>query len=108
MADNEKLTEAEQERAAQAPDAQPGLEQAPAVAGADQVQDKMNAITDKGYQGHTPDPTPDSHYTVAGVLAGLPTPENDAGQAAKADAAARDLAAQAEAAADPKGRKAAK
>src|SRR6478736_5682367 len=30
MADNEKLTEAEQERVAQAPDAQPGLEQAPA------------------------------------------------------------------------------
>lgn len=85
------VSPAEQERVAHAPDQQPGLEPAPAVAGAEQVQATMDAIQAQGYQGQTPDPTPDSHYTVAGVLAGLPTPETDPEQAAKAVASARAL-----------------
>lgn len=87
------MTEAETERAAQAPKTQPGLERATGAAGSDQVQAKMDAIQAVGYFGSVPDPTPDSAYTVAGVLAGAPTPENNEGQAAKADAASRDLAA---------------
>lgn len=32
---------------------------------------------DKGYFGHQVDKTPNENYTVAGVLAGKPTPETD-------------------------------
>jgi hypothetical protein len=35
----------------------------------------MDEETEKGYRGTKVDPTPDSHYTVDGVLAGKPTPE---------------------------------
>jgi hypothetical protein len=37
---------------------------------------------DKGYYGVEADPTPDHHYTVAGVLAGKPTPETTKGEVA--------------------------
>lgn len=37
-----------------------------------------------GHLGYSPDPTPNEHYTVAGVLAGKPTPETDAALAAEA------------------------
>ncbi|MGV9600794.1 hypothetical protein ACWDR1_29455 [Streptosporangium sandarakinum] len=30
-----------------------------------------------GYFGHKVDPTPNEHYTVAGVVEGKPTPETD-------------------------------
>jgi hypothetical protein len=32
---------------------------------------------DKGYRGVQADETPNENYTVAGVLAGKPTPETD-------------------------------
>lgn len=48
------------------------------------------ALTDEeaqeaGFFGFEVDPTPDEHYTVAGVTAGKPTPETDekAAEAAK-------------------------
>lgn len=41
-----------------------------------------------GYLGTKVDPTPDEHYTVAGVLAEKPTPENDQ----QSRAAAREAA----------------
>lgn len=46
-------------------------------AGADQVQSRMDEENAVGYRGHNPSPVPNSHYTVAGVLAGKPTPETD-------------------------------
>jgi len=52
--------------------------------GAAEVQAAMDQATEQGYFGTSADPTPDKHYTVAGVLAGKPTPETDAGAAAKA------------------------
>lgn len=65
----------------------------PADAGEADVQSKKDAEDETGYVGHKIDPTPDEHYTVAGVLAGKPTPENDlqhaAGVRAQLDAAAR-------------------
>lgn len=55
-----------------------------ASAGGDQVQAATDAAEDKGYFGEKTDPTPNEHYTVAGVVAGKPTPETDAGAAAEA------------------------
>lgn len=46
--------------------------------GADQVQQAKDAEDAQGFVGGKVDPTPDEHYTVAGVLAGKPTPETDA------------------------------
>lgn len=57
-------------------------------AGQDEVQKKVDIETEQGFRGDKVDPTPDSHYTVAGVLAGKPTPETDDKAAAKADEAA--------------------
>lgn len=48
-----------------------------ADAGAEQVQEKMDEITEKGYRGVAVDPTPNEAYTVAGVTSGAPTPETD-------------------------------
>lgn len=48
--------------------------------GEDQVQEKVDAETEAGLRGHKVDPTPNAHYTVAGVIAGKPTPENNAGR----------------------------
>lgn len=42
-----------------------------------EVQRRVDAAEEKGYVGETPDPTPDEHYTVGGVIAGKPTPETD-------------------------------
>lgn len=53
-------------------------------ASADEVQANMDEINDKGYMGERTDPTPLENYTVAGVVAGKPTPETDAKAAAKA------------------------
>ncbi|MEU0670358.1 hypothetical protein ABZ508_33355 [Streptomyces lavendulocolor] len=42
-----------------------------------EVQKVVDEAEDKGYIGVPVDPTPKSHYTVAGVIAGEPTPETD-------------------------------
>ena len=51
--------------------------QPPQDAAQKEVQKAVDAAEDKGYLGVEVDPTPDSHYTVAGVTAGKPTPETD-------------------------------
>jgi hypothetical protein len=56
--------------------------------GADQVQQATDEAEDQGFVGVKVDPTPDEHYTVAGVVAGKPTPETDPEAAAKAAQAA--------------------
>ncbi|GGV91592.1 hypothetical protein [Streptomyces massasporeus] len=45
------------------------------------VQKTFDEAEDKGYLGVPVDPTPKENYTVAGVLAGKPTPETDADHA---------------------------
>lgn len=58
-----------------------GKEEAPEV---EEVQKAMDEEQARGYRGTKPDPTPNANYTVAGVIAGKPTPETDATQAEKA------------------------
>lgn len=41
------------------------------------AQEAMDAEHERGYRGVAVDPTPNEHYTVAGVTAGKPTPETD-------------------------------
>jgi hypothetical protein len=48
-----------------------------------EVQAKKDAEDAQGVIGHKVDPTPDEHYTVAGVTAGKPTPETDPDHRAK-------------------------
>ena len=48
-----------------------------------EVQAKKDAEDAQGFIGRKVDPTPDEHYTVAGVIAGKPTPETDADHRAK-------------------------
>lgn len=55
--------------------------QPPQDAAQKEVQKAFDEVNDKGYLGVEVDPTPDSHYTVEGVLAGKPTPETDADHA---------------------------
>lgn len=55
--------------------------QPPQDAAQKEVQKAVDEAEDKGYLGVEVDPTPDAHYTVAGVLAGEPTPETDPGHA---------------------------
>lgn len=57
-------------------------------AGQTEVQAQVDEENEQGFVGTKVDPTPNEHYTVAGVLAGKPTPENNAEQAAKARAEA--------------------
>jgi len=52
------------------------------------VADKVEKDTERGYFGTVTDPTPNENYTVAGVLAGKPTPETDTKLAAEARTAA--------------------
>ena len=58
----------------------PRSEQADTLTGEDAAE--------AGLFGVEVDPTPNSHYTVAGVTAGKPTPETDAATAEKARKAA--------------------
>lgn len=51
--------------------------QPPQDAAQKEVQKAVDQAEEKGYLGVEVDPTPDSHYTVAGVLEGKPTPETD-------------------------------
>lgn len=46
-----------------------------ADAGQAEVQAKSDDEQEKGYRGTVPDETPNEHYTVQGVIQGLPTPE---------------------------------
>lgn len=43
-----------------------------------QVQAQVDREEERGLRGVEVDPTPNEHYTVAGVTQGLPTPETDA------------------------------
>lgn len=45
--------------------------------GQEEVEKNLQEEQDKGYRGNKIDPTPNSHYTVAGVTSGKPTPETD-------------------------------
>lgn len=47
------------------------------------MQDAEDEVTELGFRGVEVDTTPNEHYTVAGVTAGLPTPETHPEQAAK-------------------------
>jgi hypothetical protein len=51
--------------------------------GAAEAQKKADAEQEQGVRGVPVDPTPNEHYTVAGVVAGKPTPETDPEHAAK-------------------------
>lgn len=62
-----------------------------ADAGEGQVQETVDRESDQGYRGVVADPTPNSAYTVSGVVAGEPTPETHEAQADKAAARAREL-----------------
>jgi hypothetical protein len=57
--------------------------------GAGEVQATVDAEQEQGFRGVKVDPTPDHHYTVAGVAEGLPTPETDAKAHDEAHNAAR-------------------
>ena len=46
-----------------------------------EVQKAVDEAEGKGYIGVPVDPTPKENYTVAGVLAGKPTPETDSDHA---------------------------
>lgn len=46
-------------------------------AGQAEVQAKVDAEEEKGFAGVEVDQTPNENYTVAGVLAGKPTPESE-------------------------------
>lgn len=52
------------------------------------VQRATDRAQEQGFYGVETDPTPNEHYTVAGVVAGKPTPETDADSAAQARKAA--------------------
>lgn len=41
------------------------------------VAEQVAVELEQGYHGDAVDPTPNEHYTLAGVLAGKPTPENN-------------------------------
>lgn len=56
-------------------------------AGQDEVQETVDAEEAQGFRGTKVDPTPNENYSVAGVLAGKPTPETDEKAKAKADKA---------------------
>jgi hypothetical protein len=54
-----------------------------ADAASKQVQEAVERDTAQGFRGVEADPTPNDHYTVAGVVDGKPVPETD-DEAAKA------------------------
>lgn len=63
------------------------------AATAAEVQKAAAVELEQGFRGIEVDPTPNENYTLAGVVAGAPTPETDA----EARKAAREAAAQVEA-----------
>lgn len=60
-------------------------------AGEAELQAVHDEELEQGYRGVVADPTPNSAYTVAGVVAGEPTPETHDAQADKAAARLREL-----------------
>lgn len=54
---------------------------APKDAAQQEVQKAVDTAEQRGLLGVEVDPTPNENYTVAGVLAGAPTPETDADHA---------------------------
>lgn len=48
--------------------------------GAAEVQARFDEAAEQGYFGSVPDETPNENYTLAGVTAGKPTPENQRGK----------------------------
>ena len=60
-------------------------------AGAEEVQAAFDKAEEKGYFGHSPDPTPRAAYSVAGQLSAMPVPETDPKAAAAAAETARKL-----------------
>lgn len=50
----------------------------------DVVQEHAESEQERGLRGVEVDPTPNEHYTVAGVIAGKPVPETDEEAAAEA------------------------
>lgn len=50
---------------------------APKDAAQQEVQKAVDKAEERGLLGVEVDPTPNDNYTVAGVLAGAPTPETD-------------------------------
>jgi hypothetical protein len=48
--------------------------------GASEVQARFDEANTKGYFGEVPDETPNENYTLAGVIAGKPTPETERGK----------------------------
>ncbi|MFD7609713.1 hypothetical protein [Streptomyces sp. NPDC059828] len=55
---------------------------------AKEVQRRTDKAQEQGFYGVETDPTPNEHYTVAGVVEGKPTPETDKDAAAEARKAA--------------------
>lgn len=49
----------------------------------ERVQEIVDKEVEQGFRGVKTDPTPNEHYTLAGVAEGLPTPETHPEQAAK-------------------------
>jgi hypothetical protein len=45
-----------------------------------EVQAKFDEANAQGYWGSVPDETPNENYTLAGVIANKPTPENQRGE----------------------------
>jgi hypothetical protein len=43
----------------------------------EKAEEADQSVQDKGYRGVQADETPNENYTVAGVLAGKPTPETE-------------------------------
>lgn len=56
-------------------DVQPDSQRAPQSTPEGRVQAKVDKDVEKGLRGVEVDLTPNENYTVAGVTAGLPTPE---------------------------------
>lgn len=56
---------------------------AAAEASQDHAQEVIDNEEEQGFRGNKVDPTPNEHYTVAGVVAGKPTPETDPEHRAK-------------------------
>lgn len=65
----------------------------PAVKGSEPHVDRLiGEANAQGFDGVRTDPTPLEHYTIAGVIAGKPTPETDEDAAAEARKAAAGFA----------------
>lgn len=56
----------------------PAADKNAGTGGGDQVQASVNKEQEQGFLGFAVDQTPDENYSVAGVIAGKPTPETDA------------------------------